>query len=64
MALLHKGGKEELRMFKAVLFDFDGTPVDFVESDIAFLKYIHGKTVTDASPELFTEKAIYRQDAA
>ena len=46
MALLHKGGKEELRMFKAVLFDFDGTLVDFVESDIASLKYIHGKTVT------------------
>jgi phosphoglycolate phosphatase-like HAD superfamily hydrolase len=32
------------RMIKALIFDFDGTLVDFVESDIASLKYLYRLT--------------------
>lgn len=31
-------------MFEAILFDFDGTLVDFVDSDIQSLRWLHSYT--------------------
>ncbi len=45
-------------MIQAVIFDFDGTLADFVESDTAALKYIHGLTDSDCTAEEFTEASV------
>lgn len=45
-------------MIKALIFDFDGTLVDFVESDIASLKYIYSLTGVNYGEGVFIEKAI------
>ena len=45
-------------MIRAVIFDFDGTLVDFVESDTAALKYIHGLTDSDCTAEEFSEASV------
>ncbi|MCK5842029.1 MAG: HAD family hydrolase [Candidatus Sabulitectum sp.] len=45
-------------MIRAVIFDFDGTLADFVESDTAALKYIHGLTDSDCTAEEFTEASV------
>lgn len=45
-------------MIKALIFDFDGTLVDFVESDIASLKYIHNLTGLNHEEYVFIERAI------
>ena len=46
-------------MIKAVIFDFDGTLVDFVNSDIACLKHILGEADTNVDPEEFIERAVF-----
>lgn len=45
-------------MIQAVIFDFDGTLADFVESDTAALKYIHGLTDSDCTAEEFIEASV------
>ncbi|MEA3266041.1 MAG: HAD family hydrolase [Candidatus Fermentibacteria bacterium] len=45
-------------MIRAVIFDFDGTLADFVESDTAALKYIHGLTDSDCTAAEFTEASV------
>lgn len=45
-------------MIRATVFDFDGTLVDFIESDIAALKYICGLTGSDCAVDLFIDAAI------
>ncbi len=49
---------EKRRMIKALIFDFDGTLVDFVESDIASLKYIYRLTGMNHGEDVFIERAI------
>lgn len=49
---------EKRSMIKAFVFDFDGTLVDFVESDIASLKYIYSLTGMNHREDVFIEKAI------
>jgi phosphoglycolate phosphatase-like HAD superfamily hydrolase len=45
-------------MIKALIFDFDGTLVDFVESDITSLKYIFSLTGVNHGEDIFVERAI------
>jgi len=45
-------------MFDAILFDFDGTLVDFVESDIQSLKLLHAQTGTETVFDSFLEIAV------
>jgi phosphoglycolate phosphatase-like HAD superfamily hydrolase len=49
---------EKRRIIKALIFDFDGTLVDFVESDIASLKYIYRLTGINHGEDVFIERAI------
>lgn len=46
-------------MIKAVVFDFDGTLVDFVNSDIACLADIHSDTNTTVALNDFIERAVF-----
>jgi len=46
-------------MISAVIFDFDGTLADFVESDISALRYIHGLTGSDSIAEEFIDAAVH-----
>jgi len=45
-------------MFEAVLFDFDGTLVDYVDSDIRSLKRLHAHTCSGVSFDDFLETAV------
>lgn len=45
-------------MFDAILFDFDGTLVDFVESDIQSLRRLHAQTNTKTPFEKFLEMSV------
>jgi HAD superfamily hydrolase (TIGR01509 family) len=45
-------------MFEAILFDFDGTLVDFVASDIRSLKWLHAHVATSVRFEDFLETAV------
>ncbi len=45
-------------MFEAIIFDFDGTLVDFVDSDIKSLKHLHAKIRTTVSFEKFLKIAV------
>ena len=45
-------------MLEAILFDFDGTLVDFVESDIQSLRWLHGQTGVSVPFEDFLETAV------
>ncbi|MCD4706575.1 MAG: HAD family hydrolase [Candidatus Sabulitectum sp.] len=45
-------------MIRSVIFDFDGTLVDFVESDIAVLKYVCGQANPDCAVDEFIDAAI------
>lgn len=45
-------------MVKAVIFDFDGTLVDFTNTDIECLKLILKKTGAQVEPDAFIESAI------
>lgn len=45
-------------MLKAVLFDFDGTLVDFVGTDIRCLKQVHERSGADCTPDEFTDSAV------
>lgn len=40
-------------MIRAVIFDFDGTLADFVESDIASLRYIYNLANSDCVVDQF-----------
>jgi len=51
-------GKKEL-LIKAVIFDFDGTLVDFVKSDIACLTDIHRCTNTEVLLNDFIDRAVF-----
>lgn len=46
-------------MIKAVIFDFDGTLVDFINSDVSALKYIYRLTGTSANENEFIDAAIH-----
>ncbi len=46
-------------MIKAVIFDFDGTLVDFVNSDIASLSYIHSDTKANVTLNDFIDRAVF-----
>lgn len=45
-------------MIRAVVFDFDGTLVDFINSDVSALKYIHRLTGTITEENEFVDTAI------
>ncbi|VAW37433.1 hypothetical protein MNBD_CHLOROFLEXI01-3353 [hydrothermal vent metagenome] len=45
-------------MFEAILFDFDGTLVDFVDSDIQSLKWLHAHVSASVPFEDFLETAV------
>ncbi len=45
-------------MFEAIVFDFDGTLVDFVDSDTKSLKHLHSAIRTAVSFEKFFETAV------
>jgi membrane protease YdiL (CAAX protease family) len=45
-------------MFQAVLFDFDGTLVDFVAADIQSLKWLHSRTGSMVDFDDFLETAV------
>jgi HAD superfamily hydrolase (TIGR01549 family) len=45
-------------MFKAILFDFDGTLVDFVDSDIQSLKWLHSYTGSLANFDDFLQTSV------
>jgi HAD superfamily hydrolase (TIGR01509 family) len=45
-------------MFEAILFDFDGTLVDFVESDIQSLKLLHAHTGSAINFDDFLETSV------
>jgi putative hydrolase of the HAD superfamily len=45
-------------MFQAILFDFDGTLVDFVAADIQSLKWLHSCTGTTVDFDDFLETAV------
>lgn len=45
-------------MFEAIVFDFDGTLVDFVDSDTKSLKHLHSKLETAVSFKDFFDTAI------
>lgn len=45
-------------MVKAVIFDFDGTLVDFIDTDIECLKLILKKTGAQVEPDEFADRAI------
>ncbi len=45
-------------MLKAVLFDFDGTLVDFVEADLQSLRWLHTHAGAAVSCEAFLETAV------
>lgn len=45
-------------MFEAIVFDFDGTLVDFVDSDTKSLKLLHSKIETTVSFENFLDTAV------
>ncbi len=46
-------------MVKAVIFDFDGTLVDFVNSDIACLACILSDTNANVTLEEFIDRAVF-----
>ncbi len=45
-------------MFEAILFDFDGTLVDFVDSDIQSLRWLHSNVGSPVCFEDFLETAV------
>lgn len=45
-------------MIKAILFDFDGTLVDFVDADLQSLRWLHAHTGTGISCDAFLETAV------
>jgi len=45
-------------MFQAILFDFDGTLVDFVAADIQSLKWLHTRTGATVAFDDFLETAV------
>jgi HAD superfamily hydrolase (TIGR01509 family) len=45
-------------MFEAIIFDFDGTLVDFVDSDTQSLRYIHSLTGSGVCFDDFLETAV------
>ncbi len=45
-------------MIRAAIFDFDGTLVDFTESDIAALKHVHKISGAVCSPNEFVDAAV------
>ncbi len=45
-------------MFEAIVFDFDGTLVDFVDSDTKSLKHLHSEIRTTVSFEQFLKMAV------
>ncbi len=45
-------------MFEAIIFDFDGTLVDFVDSDLKSLKHLHSTIQTTVSFEKFLKIAV------
>ncbi|NKQ35771.1 MAG: hypothetical protein HF973_09175 [Chloroflexi bacterium] len=45
-------------MFEAILFDFDGTLVDFVDSDIQSLRWLHSYTGSPVCFDDFLETAV------
>jgi putative hydrolase of the HAD superfamily len=46
------------KMFEAILFDFDGTLVDFVDSDIQSLQWLHAHVSASVPFEDFLETAV------
>ena len=50
--------KEKAGLIRAVVFDFDGTLVDFINSDVSALKYIHRLTGTFVEQNKFVDIAI------
>jgi len=49
-------------MFEAILFDFDGTLVDFVASDIQSLKRVHSCTGTTVCSVRYCWRKIGRNE--
>ncbi|QIA65009.1 HAD-IA family hydrolase [Vibrio astriarenae] len=45
-------------MFDAIVFDFDGTLVDFVDTDTKILKLLHSKLTTETTFEKFLTTAV------
>jgi putative hydrolase of the HAD superfamily len=45
-------------MYEAILFDFDGTLVDFVNADIQSLKYVHARTQSQICFDAFLETSL------
>jgi len=45
-------------VFEAIVFDFDGTLTDFVDSDTKSLKHLHSKIETTVSFESFFDTAV------
>ncbi len=45
-------------MLEAVLFDFDGTLVDYIDSDIKSLEYLHAHTGSSVAFDLFLETSV------
>lgn len=45
-------------MIRAVVFDFDGTLVDFINSDVSALKRIHQLTGSSVNEDVFVDTAI------
>ncbi len=45
-------------MFEAILFDFDGTLVDFVDADLRSLRWLHAHSGAPVSCEAFLETAV------
>lgn len=49
---------ERNNMFEAIIFDFDGTLVDFIDSDMQSLRHLHSKTGTAVPFPDFFETAV------
>ena len=45
-------------MFEAILFDLDGTLVDYVDSDIQALRWLHSQTGTKIAFDLFLDTSV------
>ncbi len=45
-------------MFKAILFDLDGTLVDYVESDIQSLRWLHSHIGANTSFDAFLDTSV------
>ena len=45
-------------MIEAIVFDFDGTLVDFVDSDVKSLKHLHSVVEANVSFDEFLDTAV------